>query len=711
MRKYLTGDSLIEVLIAFAIFSAVGVSSIGTIRASLSRAQSTIEDTNAQLTIESQAEALRFVQEAHLANGSNEFYNEIINKIANLANPAIKEGSSTSTADLVQTDYPSHHAPYNNSDETDIHNLNAFVINPNLIGTESYYNSLSSKEDRDAYINKVVVSINDSPDTFVPASTFPRLYYEDSTGYLIRAEGIWVIGISQASQDSETGDFIDFYVRTCWDALGSSTPDKVSTTIRLATSTSINSSDPISHASNAIIFHYKDKDGQIVSYSRPLDGFKREDVMDINLKGSFPQVNYDKETQVFAGWAIGSDKIDEISNWENIRDDHSCDDPSTTRFCDKTSVHIDLKDTTWNESRTIHLYAIIRPKVAVQFHYKNSSGNIISSGLFYSEVVPTPNTTETINLNDFGSNFPSAGSSGPAYYNPNTHAFPGWAIGDSNTNNIDNWQKVSTFTDYHCKENTASCPSTINVSFGGNDFSEAITVHLYAIVKPKVYIQLVADTSGSMGDEINSVSSIFSTLFSEAARNGGIVDAYTLGDSGFGQFSVPDCNNVNKTVYFSSSSGSAADFSRKFSSIVSSITGNYSDAPEYCGAWFMNYLLNSNPHPNHKRIIIYLTDTYGASYQFVNGGNDYTAWNSSNGSIRANGVSYSTLNSTAKNAKANIYVVTRKSNYGANLVSLWSTATSGTGNTYVYSRALDGQTGILNYSTISFTQDGALYLK
>ena len=72
-----TGDTLIEVMFAVAIFSMVAISAVAVMNSGMSNAQGTLESTMARNEIDAQAEALRFIQSSYVAerrDGDNDSY-------------------------------------------------------------------------------------------------------------------------------------------------------------------------------------------------------------------------------------------------------------------------------------------------------------------------------------------------------------------------------------------------------------------------------------------------------------------------------------------------------------------------------------------------------------------------------------------------------------------------------------------------------------
>ena len=253
-RRFLRGDSLIEVLLATAIFSIAAVSVIGAMRHGINTAETSLESTMALNEISSQAEALRFIQESHLADPSDAYYDALWNAIMARANsPYVGVSSEVNTSLTANKDYPSAAAPYDASDTTNyIASSKPFVINIRALADgDSKYRAATAASAREALVNSIVIPFSQSK--FSRAAVYPRLIYSktgdssqksdseilaDSTvasdyTTLSSAEGIWVVAVmDEATPDSAS--FVDFYIRTCWSPSGAQVPSTISTTIRLS---------------------------------------------------------------------------------------------------------------------------------------------------------------------------------------------------------------------------------------------------------------------------------------------------------------------------------------------------------------------------------------------------------------------------------------------------------------------------------------------
>ncbi|MBC7512045.1 type II secretion system protein, partial [Candidatus Saccharibacteria bacterium] len=62
------GDTLIEVIVAFAVFAMVAVGALNVMNQGTATAQDTLETTHVRQQIDNQAEILRYLHQAYLAN-------------------------------------------------------------------------------------------------------------------------------------------------------------------------------------------------------------------------------------------------------------------------------------------------------------------------------------------------------------------------------------------------------------------------------------------------------------------------------------------------------------------------------------------------------------------------------------------------------------------------------------------------------------------
>ena len=265
------GDTLVEVVMAIAIFALVAVMAVGTMNQGITNAERSLEVTMARNEIDAQAEALRYIQnnyivEREYTESNREFYQLWENIIKN----------HTITATDFGRDY--------NMDDSGIKTCNdafkkqvrdgatskkgVFIINPRLIQPSSISRSSMTYKN---LMKKMIISssqtMSDGHDTnyvMRTASLYPRTIYKtlklaelsdgadaDYSGGssdaalmenslyrdMLSAEGIWVIGVqgeqSRMSSRGATPEFYDFYIRTCWQASTVSAPSTLTTIVRL----------------------------------------------------------------------------------------------------------------------------------------------------------------------------------------------------------------------------------------------------------------------------------------------------------------------------------------------------------------------------------------------------------------------------------------------------------------------------------------------
>jgi len=253
------GDTIIEVMIAFTIFSLVIVLSVLTMNSGLAAGERSLEAVTARNELNAQAEALRFIYSSYVseltlpecglglpADTPCQKYNKLWQKIKNNAvSPSDYDiPYPLSTCDEVYN-------PSAGSSSNLLQKNNAFVINPRKLvasATVTDANQLTS-----AYF-----SINDSTNrngtTVSNSSIFKtpplnaRMLYakpsfsDDTSEYLSSSglnqyteisavEGIWVVAVK--GDNTLEPPYYDFYIETCWYGSDTSAPSSLDTIIRL----------------------------------------------------------------------------------------------------------------------------------------------------------------------------------------------------------------------------------------------------------------------------------------------------------------------------------------------------------------------------------------------------------------------------------------------------------------------------------------------
>ena len=242
------GDTLIEVTLAVGIFSMVAIAIVAVMSGGTSSSQTVLETTLAREEIDTQAEALRFIQSAYISDKKLEDarYTKLWQAITDKA-LTVNETNTDAAKALLQFVPKTCEELYDSSTVSNIFTDKAFVINPRMLGsfTADTVNEVFISTTNEANANKFVIT-----------TTYPRLVYGpndsentdidsmvsgESYTNLYQAPGIYVIAVKDTSKTSIYTDsgiskqaaFYDFYIRTCWYGTNANEPSTISTVIRL----------------------------------------------------------------------------------------------------------------------------------------------------------------------------------------------------------------------------------------------------------------------------------------------------------------------------------------------------------------------------------------------------------------------------------------------------------------------------------------------
>ena len=263
------GDTIVEAVIAIAIYSVVAVLALASMNSGLKTAQTNLETTMARATMDAQADALRYIYENYvltkIKNGETDSgtFSTAWGSIASRVRE-VKDEDGMRVTDYIKTSGSCSQMIEN--DDGEFANR-SFVLNPralyskkNTVGRE-----LSGARFSDYGPTSNVVITNegasDPNKPIKPASLYPRLVYKPQKGEedefdgiligsnegadekmmpsrnLKSAEGVWIVGLKNTGgkiKDSLGNNYsYDFYVRTCWNASGESSPSIFTTVVRL----------------------------------------------------------------------------------------------------------------------------------------------------------------------------------------------------------------------------------------------------------------------------------------------------------------------------------------------------------------------------------------------------------------------------------------------------------------------------------------------
>lgn len=313
-HKCKKGESIVEILLAMAIFSLAAISTISAMNFGLHSAQADLEITQARTELDAQAESLRFIQNGYISSGAkgseDNPYSSLWGAImasAEANNPKIYPNIYTKNGDSYNFVAPTYSVcsdVYNPSSEYSLEKYHAFAINPRILAQDS--------TSADAFINS----------GFNLASTYPRLIYNDdnnndtdittkttykNNSFASTIEGIWVYGIPAYPKNPNSSlydydaapEYVDFYINTCWYPQGISHVQTINTTIRLYNPNSIQS---IEKESFYVTFFYKNNSGSWTKEARLTSAIKRgEGKLTINIP-SIPDDVGTATGTMFTGW-------------------------------------------------------------------------------------------------------------------------------------------------------------------------------------------------------------------------------------------------------------------------------------------------------------------------------------------------------------------------------------------------------------------------
>jgi len=260
MAKTKRGDTFIEVMFAFAIFSLVAIITLSTMSLWINTGENSLELTVARNELNAQAEALRFIHSSYVSeltlpdcnpgDGPEvkcQRYKPLWDR---LTNQAVYSNASIAAANHLTIEYPLNicETAYDDSSVNSLVKNHAFIINTRELLARGSFNSAT---DDDAII--YARSMSDTDNLSYPAQLNARVIYSIATGAngdnggantttgvqtltdytrVARVEGIWVIAVRE-STGSANPKYYDFYIQTCWNGANSNTPTSLDTIVRL----------------------------------------------------------------------------------------------------------------------------------------------------------------------------------------------------------------------------------------------------------------------------------------------------------------------------------------------------------------------------------------------------------------------------------------------------------------------------------------------
>ncbi len=186
MRRFESGDTIIEVVLAFAIFSAAAMGTITLINSGLATTQRNLETTLVRQQIDTQAEQLRYLRDT-----GDPAWSSIINPAALVATPLGLDDSCREASGIDQ----------------------GFYVRP----------AIAADPANTTYTRQAITS-----STLATPTTYAKIDY--STG-ASQSQGIW-IQATRAQQNGAVAAY-DFYIHACWDSYGMDQPVTLGTIVRI----------------------------------------------------------------------------------------------------------------------------------------------------------------------------------------------------------------------------------------------------------------------------------------------------------------------------------------------------------------------------------------------------------------------------------------------------------------------------------------------
>ena len=194
------GDTLIEVLFAFTIFSLIVVGAMSIMNQGTVASQRALETTRVRAQIDAQATTIRFLHDAYVAKF---------------------QAGATYTPDSPAGQWVAMTAGLVNTSASTFGGTTACSGAPN---GSFILNTVSAK-----YISGTTGKL-------VAADAVADVVYDSSMTELTSAQGIWVEGIRSpavADVNKQNTRFIDFHIRACWNGPGQGPPITLGTIVRL----------------------------------------------------------------------------------------------------------------------------------------------------------------------------------------------------------------------------------------------------------------------------------------------------------------------------------------------------------------------------------------------------------------------------------------------------------------------------------------------
>ncbi|MGB4761779.1 MAG: prepilin-type N-terminal cleavage/methylation domain-containing protein [Candidatus Saccharimonas sp.] len=193
MRRYQKGDTLIELVIAFAIFSLAAVTTLVILNKGIATTQRTLEATLVRQQVDSQAELIRYIHYTQ---------DPLWDVLVDPANIAAAPAPISSNSDTCP------------------------AVGSSAVGQGFYIRPAVAADPANTTFTRLPINGT----TYRQAQTYSKIDYTTAAS---PSEGIW-IQVAEAQNDtSTTVRAYDFYIHACWSSVGLDRPMTLGTIVRL----------------------------------------------------------------------------------------------------------------------------------------------------------------------------------------------------------------------------------------------------------------------------------------------------------------------------------------------------------------------------------------------------------------------------------------------------------------------------------------------
>lgn len=227
MSRLQQGDTIIEVIIAVTVFSLVAVGGITLMNQGAAMAQRSLEIGLVRDQIDTQADILRYLHQAHIASLSQDvsvpanklwqfIADRAVSSNATSVDVAIQKFESVGNAGQCQLPSNTQAAPF-------ALNSKKLTASPSVDPTLSF--NLTSNTNKQVPISEAPPTMTDD----YSSTTYAQLQYKANEAI---SQGIWMQAYHYAATSTKAG-YYDFYIRACWLTPGQTPPMTLGTVVRL----------------------------------------------------------------------------------------------------------------------------------------------------------------------------------------------------------------------------------------------------------------------------------------------------------------------------------------------------------------------------------------------------------------------------------------------------------------------------------------------